>query len=85
MQSLGADAVVDYTKHKFEEVYANDPFDVVLDLVGGLSLPTRFPQCACLEVSPRRMTNAMLHVKCCSACQLSDLHLLIATSLARLI
>ena len=37
-QSLGADAVVDYTKDKFEEMYANDPFDVVLDLVGGEQL-----------------------------------------------
>lgn len=52
--------MVDYTKNKFEEVYANDPFDVVLDLVGGLSLLTRFPQCACLELSHRRMTNALL-------------------------
>lgn len=69
--------MVDYTKDKFEEVYANDPFDVVLDLVGGLSLPTRLPQCACLEASPRRMTNALLHTMYCSACQFSDLHLLI--------
>lgn len=51
---------MDYTKNKFEEVYANDPFDVVLDLVGGPSLLTRFPQFACLEVSHRRMTNALL-------------------------
>lgn len=29
--------MVDYTKDKFEQVYANDPFDVVLDLVGGPS------------------------------------------------
>ena len=35
MQGLGADEALDYTKERFEEVYANDPFDVVLDLVGG--------------------------------------------------
>ena len=35
LQSLGADECVDYKKDRFEELYANDPFDVVLDLVGG--------------------------------------------------
>lgn len=31
----GADECVDYKKDRFEQLYANDPFDVVLDLVGG--------------------------------------------------
>lgn len=35
MQSLGADKCVDYKKENFEELYANDPFDVILDLIGG--------------------------------------------------
>lgn len=34
---------MDYTEDNFEEVYANDPFDVVLDLVGGQSSPTGSP------------------------------------------
>lgn len=37
LQSLGADEWVDYKKDKFEELYSNDHFDVVLDLVGGES------------------------------------------------
>ena len=35
LQSLGANECVDYKKDKFEKLYANDHFDVVLDLVGG--------------------------------------------------
>lgn len=35
LQSLGADECVDYHKDKFEEVYAHDPFDVIVDLIGG--------------------------------------------------
>ena len=35
LQSLGADECVDYKKDRFEDLYASDPFDVVLDLVGG--------------------------------------------------
>lgn len=35
LQSLGAHECVDYKKDRFEELYANHPFDVVLDLIGG--------------------------------------------------
>ncbi|KAL3143625.1 hypothetical protein ABBQ38_002422 [Trebouxia sp. C0009 RCD-2024] len=35
VKSLGADECVDYHKDKFEEVYAHDPFDVIVDLIGG--------------------------------------------------
>lgn len=35
VKGLGADEALDYTQERFEQVYANDPFDVVLDLVGG--------------------------------------------------
>lgn len=35
MQGLGADKCVDYKKENFEELYADDPFDVILDLIGG--------------------------------------------------
>lgn len=35
VKSLGADAVVDYTKDKFEEVCKDQPFDAVVDMIGG--------------------------------------------------
>lgn len=34
-QSLGADEVVDYTKEDFAEKYKDDPFDAIVDLIGG--------------------------------------------------
>ena len=35
VQELGADAVIDYTKDRFEQVCRRRPFDAILDLVGG--------------------------------------------------
>lgn len=35
MQGLGADEVLDYTKDTVDKVYINNPFDVVIDSVGG--------------------------------------------------
>lgn len=35
LQELGADVAVDYTKNKFDQVFKDEPFDVVVDSVGG--------------------------------------------------
>lgn len=51
---LGADAVIDYTTQKFDEIYKDDPFDGVIDLIGG-SVETRS-----LAVLKRR--GAFVHV-----------------------
>jgi hypothetical protein len=32
---LGADEAVDYRSQDFEDMYKNDPFDAVVDLIGG--------------------------------------------------
>lgn len=37
MQELGAERAIDYTRERFEEV-CRQPFDAILDLVGGESL-----------------------------------------------
>ena len=34
-KELGADVVIDYNTHKFEEVCKDEPFDAVIDLIGG--------------------------------------------------
>lgn len=36
MQELGADEVVDYTKQTVDQVYKNNPFDAVIDQIGGV-------------------------------------------------
>ena len=40
MQELGADVAIDYTKEAFEQVCKDDPFDCVLDFVGGETVGT---------------------------------------------
>ena len=35
MQSLGADEVVDYTKEDFAQKYKDEPFNAIVDLIGG--------------------------------------------------
>lgn len=35
VKELGADVVIDYTTQKFEEVSKDEPFDAVIDLIGG--------------------------------------------------
>ncbi len=41
MQELGADEAVDYTEQRFEEVYRNNPFDGVIDCLGGAHVAGR--------------------------------------------
>ena len=48
-QGLGADVVIDYHAVRFEEVCSGDPFDAVLDSIGG-ALPRPPPP----RLSPRR-------------------------------
>ena len=35
LKSIGADEALDYTSQRFDEVYADAPFDCVVDLIGG--------------------------------------------------
>ena len=37
-QSLGADEVVDYTQESVDQLFKHDPFDVVMDQIGGKQL-----------------------------------------------
>lgn len=34
-QDLGADEVVDYTKQSVDQLYKDNPFDAVIDQIGG--------------------------------------------------
>lgn len=36
VQELGADEVLDYTKQTVDQVYKNNPFDAVIDQIGGV-------------------------------------------------
>lgn len=36
VQELGADEVVDYTKQTVDQVYKTNPFDAVIDQIGGV-------------------------------------------------
>ena len=36
VQDLGADEVVDYTKQSVDQLYKNNPFDAVIDQIGGI-------------------------------------------------
>ena len=36
-QELGADETVDYTKEDFAQKYKDQPFDVIVDPIGGVS------------------------------------------------
>ena len=42
MQELGADEVVDYTRQSVDQVYKDNPFDAVIDQIGGDHLYTNF-------------------------------------------
>ena len=44
-QDLGADEVVDYKKQSVDQLFRNNPFDAVVDQIGGMPLP-HF-DCAC--------------------------------------
>lgn len=53
-QHLGADEVVDYSKQDFSQVYANDPFDIIIDC-----LPDNIPKC----VSVLKATGHISHIQ----------------------
>ncbi len=40
LQELGADETVDYTKEDFSAKYKDQPFDVIMDSIGGAALST---------------------------------------------
>ena len=40
LQDLGADEVVDYKKQSVDQLFRNNPFDAVVDQIGGQLLPS---------------------------------------------
>lgn len=47
VQDLGADEVVDYTKQSVDQLYKNNPFDAVIDQIGGIFQHSAV--CPCLK------------------------------------
>lgn len=39
LQELGADEVIDYREQSVDQVFKDNPFDAVVDQIGGESLP----------------------------------------------
>ena len=48
VQDLGADEVVDYTKQSVDQLFKNNPFDAVIDQIGGMH--HRSAVCPCLKL-----------------------------------
>lgn len=46
-QDLGADEVIDYTQQTVDKVFKNNPFDAVIDQIGGKSQACQLA-CRCL-------------------------------------
>ena len=67
LQELGADEVIDYYTHKFEDVLKGRPVDVVIDSIGGV-LPSSF---WCMTVPGTCSINHILSGRRCDG---SPLH-----------
>lgn len=69
MQELGADETVDYTKDDFAQKYKNQPFDVIVDPIGG-ALLVLSPATLCLRIAKQNAVcaRAVLTLKCILCC-----------------